>query len=158
MTNEQKTEPAPLPSWAVVQPPVDGLDERVERQKESRSAWFQRRPIPIYIISAYAILQWVAITLYMVEKWSVFMELIRTGALAPLPFAAGFVYPFILFIGGVLVLRMRKSAIYFFGTYLALGLYKVLSQNVSFPGYVDLALVFGILVYCLRLRQQRLLT
>jgi len=94
----------------------------------------------------------------MIEKWSTFVELVRTGALAPVPFAAGFIYPLILFIAGIFLLFMRKAAVLWFALYLLLGLYKVLTQNVSFPGYIDVALIFGVLVYCLRLNQCKQLT
>lgn len=144
-----------LPPWAVVQPAQKAPAEPKGAPDRSRRAWYWRRPIPVHIISAYCTLQWVCITFYMIGQWALFRELMRTGALAPISFAAGFVYPLVLFMGGVLLFFMRKMAVSFFVVYLLLGLQKVLTQNVSFPGRFDLALVSGILVYCLRLRHIR---
>jgi hypothetical protein len=158
VTEEERIEPTLQPAWATVQAPASAPVHAGEGPNKSQRAWFARRPIPIYIICAYCTLQWVAITLFMIEKWSTFVELVRTGALAPVPFAAGFIYPLILFIAGIFLLFMRKAAVLWFALYLLLGLYKVLTQNVSFPGYIDVALIFGVLVYCLRLNQCKQLT
>ena len=157
MTGGDQDQAGPaLPAWAIAQPAVKAPDpwERASDNGLAR-AWYLRKPIPVYIISAYCTLQWLCITFYMIGQWALFRELMRTGALAPIPFAAGFIYPLVLFAGGILLFFMRKVAVSFFVVYLLLGLQKVLTQNVSFPGRFDLALVSGILVYCLRLRHAR---
>lgn len=152
--NEDQVEPT-LPAWAFVQPAMKATGDPLARPDGPGRAWYSRRPIPGYVISAYCSLQWMCISFYMVGQWALFRELMRTGAPAPIPFAAGFVYPLVLFTGGILLFFMRKAAVSFLVAYLLLGLQKVLTQNGSVPGRPGLAMVSGIVVYCLRLRHAR---
>jgi hypothetical protein len=119
----------------------------------SKGSWFSSRPIPVFIIAAWCILQLVGITIFMVENWREVSEPVRVGMESPLAFAGKFFYPFVMFIAGILLLFMRKAATYAFGLYVAMGIAQVFSKNIDFQGYLSLALVFGIFVYSLRLHK-----
>jgi hypothetical protein len=120
-------------------------------------AWFNRRPIPVFTIMALCVLQFLGIVLFIGAHWSELMELVRTGAESPLGFLFKLVYPFFLLSAGLALFFMRKIAIHFFSIYFAWGVYKIIAQTLDFPGYLSLAMVFGVLVYCLRLKQRGLL-
>jgi hypothetical protein len=139
-------------------PPSAELDSNTSgsqsaAQPPKTSGWFNARPIPVFIIAGWCILQFFGICLFMFEHWREVTELVRTGAESPLAFVGKFLYPALMFLAGLLLLFMRKAATFAFGLYLAWGATKVISQNIDFPGYLSLALVLGIVVYCLRLQQ-----
>jgi hypothetical protein len=119
----------------------------------SNASWFSSRPVPVFIIAAWCILQLIGISIFMVENWREVSEPVRIGMESPLAFACKFLYPLVLFIAGILLLFMRKAATYAFGLYVAMGIAQVFSKNVDFQGYLSLALVFGIFVYSLRLHK-----
>ena len=119
----------------------------------AKPGWFNARPIPVFIIAGWCILQFVGICLFMFEHWREVTELVRTGVESPLAFLSKFLYPALMLLAGLLLLFMRKAATFAFGLYLVWGTTKVVSQNLEFPGYLSLALILGILVYCLRLQQ-----
>jgi hypothetical protein len=118
-----------------------------------KNSWFQSRPIPVFIISAWCILQFIGVSLFIINHWQEVKELVNTGIQSPIVFIGDLFYPFIMFTAGILLLFMQKSATIAFGLYLSWGVIKVLSQDIDFPGYLSLALVFGVFVYCLRLHQ-----
>ncbi len=119
-----------------------------------KSNWFQSRPIPVFIISAWCVFQLIGVILFIINHLQEVTELVTTGIQSPIVFIVNLLYPFIFFVAGILLLFMRKSATIAFGLYLSWGIIKVLTQNIDFPGYLSLALVFGIFVYCLRLHQK----
>lgn len=116
--------------------------------------WFNARPIPVYIISVWCILQFIGILVFMRAHWQDVTQPMRLGVESPAAFLVKLLYPALLFAAGILLLSMRKAAIAAFALYLVWGCGKVVMQGNAFAGYLDLALVSGILVYCLRLRQQ----
>ncbi|WP_457425691.1 hypothetical protein [Roseateles sp. P5_E7] len=126
-------------------------------QPSSTTQWFNRRPIPVFIIAALCILQFLGIALYLADHWYGLLELVRTGAESPFGFVFKLVYPFFLLGAGLALLFMRKLAIVLFSIYCAWGVGKIVVQTIDFPGYVSLAMVFGVLVYCFRLQQRGLL-
>ncbi len=75
------------------------------------------------------------------------------AAISIFGFVTGLLYPFVVFVAGILLLLMRKSAIYAFALYLVWGITKVFLEKGEFQAYSSLAIVFGILVYCLRLNR-----
>lgn len=119
----------------------------------AKSSWFNKRPIPVFIISAWCILQFIGVTLFIINNWQEVTELVQTGVESPITFIGKLFYPFTMFVAGILLLLMRKSATIAFGLYLAWGIIKVVTQSSSFQAYLSLALVFGVFVYCLRLHQ-----
>lgn len=89
----------------------------------------------------------------MIANWSNVTELVRTGSESMLMFVAKLLYPTIFFFAGTLLVLMRKGATAVFAIYFIWGCAKVISQHINFSGYLSLALVLGIVVYCLRLQQ-----
>ena len=119
----------------------------------AKSSWFNKRPIPVFIISAWCIIQFIVVTLFILDSWHEIIELVKTGAESPLSLIGKFLNPFIMFIAGILLLFMRKSATIAFGLYLASGLIWQVTQSSSFQGYLPLAIVLLVFVYCLNLKQ-----
>lgn len=119
----------------------------------STAAWFNSRPIPVFIIAFLCILQFMGITSALAYHWETYVELLSTGTISIFGFVTGLLYPFVVFVAGILLLLMRKSAIYAFALYLVWGITKVFLDKGEFQAYSSLAIVFGILVYCLRLKQ-----
>lgn len=132
-------------------------DQATATDSGAENGWFNKRPIPVFIISALCTLQFVGITLALFQHWQEFFELVRSGLESPLMFIIKLLYPFFLLSAGLSLFFMRKVAIAFFGIYLVWGIGKIVVNPLNFPGYLSLALVFGVFIYCLRLRQQRLL-
>jgi hypothetical protein len=129
----------------------------ITTETSNPKSWFECRPIPVFIITALCVLQFLGIMLYISEHWSELVDLVRRGAESPLAFVWKLVYPFLLLTAGLTLLTLRKVAILFFGAYLAWGIGKIIVHTIDFPGYLSLALVFGVLVYCLRLVKQGIL-
>ena len=85
--------------------------------------------------------------------WQTVMKLLRIGTEFLLGLIVKLLYPLLFLLAGVLLLFLRKAAILAFGAYFAWGCAKIVSENIAFSGYLSLALVLGIIVYCLRLQQ-----
>ncbi len=115
------------------------------------------RPIPVWIITAFCCFQFIAILAYILQNSGLLFELLKTGAESPIAFISKLLYPFLLFMGGLLLFFLRKSAIYFFVAYLLWGVTKIVSNPLTFFSYLSLAIVVGVCVYCLRLRQKNVL-
>ena len=109
----------------------------------------RRRPIAVWIIFAICTLQLLTILIFMHK--SHYFDAVRAGAIAPISAFFGFLYPFLFFLGGVLLLLLRKAAIVVFGIYLGWGILKVVS-GTTHGGVLDLVLAAGILAYCWQLR------
>jgi len=95
--------------------------------------------------------------LFLSEPWAAFVYLVKIGAVSPFILAAKILYPFFLLLAGLLLFFMRKGAIIIFGLYMAWGVTKSVSQHLNILGHLSLVLVFGIIIYCLRLAQKGLL-
>lgn len=132
-------------------------DQATTIDSSTENGWFYKHPIPVFIISAFCTLQFVGITLALFQHRHEFFELVRTGVESPLMFIVRLLYPFFLLSAGLSLFFMRKVTIVFFGVYLAWGIGKIVVNPLDFPGYLSLALVFGMFIYCLRLGQKRLL-
>jgi hypothetical protein len=99
------------------EPPQADLDANTAT-KVLEPGWFNKRPIPVFIIAGLCILQFVGICFFMAEHWREITELVRAGVESPIAFLAKLLYPFVLLMAGVLLLLMRKAATYAFGIYL----------------------------------------
>ena len=115
------------------------------------------KPIPVYVISALCILQYVGIAMAVYYNRSMVRDTLSIGGWTAMKFAGSFIYPTALFIAGVLLLRMKRWAMHFFALYLVIGVFKVVMQPLGFAPYLTLAMVVGIIVYCTRLEQRKLL-
>ncbi len=135
------------------------LSPSTTRPRESHTAmpglrWFQRRPIPVFIISIVCTLSFVGFALFVSRNWTGFEQLMHDAPIKLVTFA---LYPLLLLSGGWLLLFMREEAIILFILYFVWGLGKTISENVPFLIYPELALVFAVIVYCLHLRKRNLL-
>ena len=119
----------------------------------ARTGWFSARPIPVFIIASWCVLQFAGIVLFMSAHWHTVIQLVQTGTESSSSILGKLLYPLLLFAAGILLLFMRKAATIAFGVYFAWGCAKIVSENIAFSGYLSLALVLGIIVYCLRLQQ-----
>jgi hypothetical protein len=126
-------------------------------EKKEKKPWFEQRPIPVFIISSLCVLQFLGISLYMYDHSQELFELVRAGVESPLMFVTKLIYPFFLLCAGLTLFFLRKAAIVFFGVYLAWGIGKIVAHNLDYPGYLSLAMVIAVLVYCLSLRKQGML-
>ncbi|WP_141715692.1 hypothetical protein [Burkholderia ubonensis] len=117
-----------------------------------------RRPIPVFIIAAACVLQYIGIVSFTCQNWSEVLEPVGMGQESMVEFAGKFLYPTILFFAGVSLLRMKKIAVHLFVLYLAIGVARIIAQPMIFAPYLSLAVLTGVTVYCYRLRQQALLT
>lgn len=120
----------------------------------SELSWLQRRPISVLIISTLCSLSFVGTAVFILNNGTDFEALPPT---APLALPTKLLYPLLYISGGLLLLLMRKEAIVLFVLYFVWGLGKTIYENVTFLNYLDLVLVFGFIIYCLRLRQRNLL-
>ena len=113
-------------------------------------AWFLRRPIPIFIIAAFCILQYIGILTELARNWTAYLGLIESNAVSPVVFFGKLVYPTLLFAAGTaLLLLWSRTAVVLFAAYLAWGFARIVVATPT--DYLSLALVFGFLVYSLRL-------
>lgn len=120
-------------------------------------SWFEKRPIPVFVIAALCLLQFLGVVLFIWDHWADLVEMMRRGIESPVTFLFRLVYPFLLLAAGLTLLALRKAALVFFGAYLVWGVEKIIVQTLNFPGYLSLAMVFGVLVYCLRLAKEGVL-
>jgi hypothetical protein len=82
--------------------PVVGNESEVQ---VSAQRWFQRRPIPVWIIFALCSLQMFGILVAMSDTH--YLEAINSGYVSPAHAIIGFLFPLLLFLGGLLLfLRM----------------------------------------------------
>ncbi len=117
-------------------------------------AWFVRRPIPIFVIAAFCILQYLDILTELTRNWSGYLNLIDRGAVSPLAFIVKLAYPTLLFAAGVSLLFLwGRTAVVLFGCYLAWGVARIVVATPT--DYLSLGLVFGCLVYSLRIAAKR---
>ncbi|WP_431825074.1 hypothetical protein [Burkholderia sp. F1] len=117
-----------------------------------------KRPVPVFIIAAACVLQYIGIVAFTCQNWSAVLDLVRTGQESVVEFAGKFLYPAILFLAGVSLFRMKKIAVHLFVLYLVIGVARIIAQPMIFAPYLSLAVLTGVTVYCCRLRQQALLT
>ena len=99
----------------------------------STPSWFNARPIPVFIIASWCILQFLGIVIFMASYWEDATEPVRTGAESSIGFVVKLLYPMILFWAGVLLPFMRKLATLAFGIYLAWGCFRLVTQHIDFP-------------------------
>jgi hypothetical protein len=117
----------------------------------SQQRWFQRRPIPVWIIFALSALQMYGIFVAMHEVH--YLDAINRGLVSPIHAFVGLIYPLLLFIGATLLFFMRKASVFFFVAFLAWGLARI-SLSMPYSNYLGLALDVGICIYALRLAAQ----
>lgn len=110
--------------------------------------WILRRPIPVWILFAWATLQLLGVLAAM--KNAHYLDAITEGFVSPVHALAGFAYPFLFFLGGVLLLFLRRAAVLMYGAYLVWGIARILAGG-QWPEYLSLAIVAGICVYCWQL-------
>jgi hypothetical protein len=117
-------------------------------------SWFQRRPIPVWIIFAWASLQMFAVLVEMSRIH--YFEQISSGLVSPVHALIGFLFPALFFLGGLFLFMLRKVTILFFGGYLIWGVAKIVFSALHVE-YLSLALVAGICIYSLRLAKKKML-
>ena len=133
-------------------------DENPSRMISPVTGASRTRPIPVFIIAAGCVLQFIGIVAFMYQNWDAVFEPVRVGAVSVLEFVGKLVYPTILFLAGVSLFRMKKIAVPLFALYLAIGVARILVKPMTFTPYLSLAVITGVTVYCYRLRQKALLT
>jgi len=117
-------------------------------------AWFSRRPIPVFVIAAFCILQYVFIVGELARNWSGYVQLMDTGAVSPIVFFARLAYPTLLFLAGVALLaRWSRVAAVLFAAYAAVGAARLAAGDLV--GIVSLAIVVGCMIYSLRAATRR---
>jgi hypothetical protein len=119
--------------------------------------WFSRRPIPVYIIATFCVLQFIGVSMAVADAWGQLFALMNTGAMSPAAFIGKLLYPALLFAAGVTLLLLRRVSVVFFGIYLAWGVAKIVAAPTVFMSYLSLSLVSGAVVYCVRLAKNGLL-
>ena len=113
-------------------------------------AWFWRRPIPVFVIAAFCIFQYVVIASEVLTHWSAYVRLMDTNAMSPIAFFSRLAYPTLLFGAGVsLLMRWNWAATMLFAAYVTVGVLRLSMGDVV--GIVSLATVVGCMVYSLRL-------
>ena len=113
-------------------------------------AWFWRRPIPVFVIAAFCIFQYVVIASEVLTHWSAYVRLMDTNAMSPIAFFGRLAYPKLLFGAGVsLLMRWNWAATMLFAAYVTVGVLRLSMGDVV--GIVSLATVVGCMVYSLRL-------
>ena len=113
-------------------------------------AWFWRRPIPVFVIAAFCIFQYVVIASEVLTHWSAYVRLMDTNAMSPIAFFGRLAYPTLLFGAGVsLLMRWNWAATMLFAAYVTVGVLRLSMGDVV--GIVSLATVVGCMVYSLRL-------
>ena len=110
--------------------------------------WFLRRPIPVWIIFAFGALSLIGALRTMVSDN--YMGMVFNGEISPFQAIAFFLYPFLFFLGCVLLFFLRRSAFYIYVTYFIWGFSKIL-YGTNDPAYLSLAIVVGICIYCWQL-------
>lgn len=106
-----------------------------------------KRPIPVYLIAALCMLQ-VAALIYIVSKgWPQIRSAISTGAISPVAFLAGFLFPLLHFASGMLLFFMRKAGAYAFGAYLVWSIVRLFTNDRIPTTFADLALTIAITAY-----------
>lgn len=113
--------------------------------------WFQRRPIAAWIILAASSLQMFGIFSAMAHMH--YLDLIESGEVPIHQAALGLAFPLLLFIGSLSLFLMRKISVAFFVAYLVWGVIKM-GLGAPFVSYIELGIVVGIIIYCLRLASQ----
>lgn len=113
--------------------------------------WFSRRPIAVYVIAVFCTLQFLGVSLAVFDARSQLVELVNSGAMSPISFIGKLLYPTLLFAGGVALLLLKRAAVVFFVTYFAWGIAQIVAAPMEFMSYLSLSMVFGVVVYCLRL-------
>lgn len=131
------------------------INSIAQDQKDSRVAWIRRRPIPVWIISTFCTLQMLGVVVAI--RNSGYIAAIRAGEVSVLHAVFGALYPFLLFVGGVLLLLLRRSALTFFMAYFVWGVLKIVNAT-AYPAYLSLSLVSGIIMYCWWLKITKRLT
>jgi hypothetical protein len=117
-------------------------------------AWFSRRPIPVFAIAAFCIVQYVFIVGELARNWSGYVRLMDTGAVSPIVFFARLAYPTLLFLAGVALLaRWNRAATVLFAAYAAVGAVRLAAGDLV--GIVSLAIVVGCAIYSLRAAARR---
>lgn len=110
--------------------------------------WTLRRPVPVWIVFAWAALQLLGVLTAM--KNAHYLDAINEGLVSPFQALVGFAYPFLFFLGGALLLFLRRAAVVVFGAYFVWGVVRILAGS-QWPAYLSLAIVAGICVYCWQL-------
>lgn len=110
--------------------------------------WTLRRPVLVWILFTWATLQLLGVLVAM--KKAHYLDAINEGIVSPVHALVGFAYPFLFFLGGALLLFLRRAAVFVFGLYLVWGIVRLLAGG-QWPAYLSLAIVAGICVYCWQL-------
>lgn len=111
------------------------------------------RTAPVYIIAAWCCIQITAVGYFMVTNWQALLTPLQMGAESVPGFIGRLLFPILLFVSGLQLFFMRKSACYAFGLYFAWSLQKLLWQPGSGLGPFDIMITTGIWVYCVRLHR-----
>lgn len=108
--------------------------------------WIWRPPVLVWIVSTFATVQLLGVLLSM--KDARYLDAINDGLVSPAHALAGFAHPLLLFLGGVLLLFLRRAAILMFGAHLVWGTVHLLAEGGTWTVYLELAIEAGICVYC----------
>jgi hypothetical protein len=116
-----------------------------------------KRPIPVYLIAALCTFQ-VAALLYIVSSgWPQIWSAISIGAVSPITFAAGFLFPSLHFVSGMLLFFMRKAGAYGFGFYFVWSVVRLFINDRLPTTLFDFSLTTAIAAYSIWLYRRGLL-
>jgi predicted membrane protein len=132
-------------------PPRANLDQAKNDQPTGLRGWFSSRPIPVYLIFCLSVLQIAGIAIFTYEGRHIVSNMIETGAMSPVEFFGGLVFPMLYMVAGILLLLLRKIAAYAFSVYFVWGLGKYFGLSQSAPTIFDLILTTCIVAYCWQL-------
>lgn len=116
-----------------------------------RSHWYQRRPIPVWVVFVWSALQMLAVFIAMSKAH--YLEQINNGFVSPVHALIGLLFPMLFFLGGLSLFLLRKVTVVFFGAYFIWGVVKI-GFSAPYISYLSLAIVAGICIYSLRLASQ----
>ena len=111
----------------------------------------------MYLIAALCAFQ-VAGLIYIVSSgWPRIQMAISTGAISPVTFLAGFLFPLFHFISAMLLFFMRKAGAYAFGIYFAWSVVRLFTNDRLPTTLADFALTVAITAYSVWLYRRGLL-
>jgi len=128
--------------------------EQLEKTAAVEQPWFRAKPIPVFVIAAWSSIYVLGVSIFLFKKWPAMLQLVNEGSLSGFVLAYAIFYPLLFLSAGMALLLMRKVALYLFAAWFLIGIVHLFRSSVAQTNPVDLALAFGIIIYCLRLRSE----
>jgi hypothetical protein len=120
--------------------------------------WYKKKPILVLVITYYCVFSFVFLCTFIFENW----PLVQMGTITVPNFLTYCLPNTLLGIAGLLLFIRKKSSIYFFVAMLVVGTIRFMAVGVNprdtlftiLPSIQGFALIFGIVLYCLHLKDE----